>query len=295
MVLLTSIKFFCDSSAGASIACTICEFFVWKVEPVLRYEPLAFDKPSISDCKDAVVCSILLNWLFCTTCSVSIEPVSTLSWLILSLSTEAVDSKLLISIDSILLADKGPDTLVAEPSVIVVPLSVILESNNCLCTPALGITLLDKLTSLPLLPVGAVNKNEDCPPSSTNIQLSFNPSHSIDAVALVEPLSYTCNPAYRTAGVSALTTTNASPIILAEPVTELILPNEPVPLTDMFKKFCVPLNVLFSFVLATEPVTIALFMVVTPLTVFASISVPPTIEVITEPLTIPPGRLDSSG
>ena len=135
--------------------------------------------------------------------------------MILSLSTEAVDSKLLISIDSKLLADKGPDTLVAEPSVIVVPLSVILESNNCLCTPALGITLLDKLTSLPLLPVGAVNKNEDCPPSSTNIQLSFNPSHSIDAVALVEPLSYTCNPAYRTAGVSALTTTNASPIILA--------------------------------------------------------------------------------
>ena len=92
--------------------------------------------------------------------------------------------------------------------------------------------------------------NEDSPPSSTNIQLSFNPSHCIDAVALDEPLSYTCNPAYLNVGVSAFTTTNASPIILAEPVTVFILPKEPVPLTDILSKFCVPLNVLSLFMYA---------------------------------------------
>ena len=47
---------------------------------------------------------------------------------------------------------------------------------------------------------------------------------------------------------------NASPIIFAEPVTDSIYPNEPVPLTDILLKFCVPVNVLFLFINAIEPV-----------------------------------------
>ena len=84
---------------------------------------------------------------------------------------------------------------------------------------------------------------------------------------------------------------NASPTILAEPVTDCIYANEPVPLTCISLNVWSPLKLLFTFVLATEPVTIVLFMVVTPLTVFAPISVPPTISLITEPLTKPLGIL----
>jgi hypothetical protein len=49
----------------------------------------------------------------------------------------------------------------------------------------------------------------------------------------------------------------ASPIIFAEPVTDSKYPNEPVPLTDILLKFCVPVNELFISVFANDAVVCA--------------------------------------